>query len=131
MPPRFKRKVHKMRGYRRGFGSKKKHRGGGSQGGHGFAGMHKHKYSLAVSYPKFGRGKKGFHSRKPRERAINIGDLGKLVKEGETSINLTALGYGKLLSRGKAAKLNITVKSCSAKAMQKVEAAGGKVISGS
>ena len=47
----------------------------------------------------------------------------------QDKINLTELGYDKLLSKGKAkSKYEIIVSSLSAKAKEKIESAGGKII---
>ena len=130
MTVRFRKKVRRWRGRTsHGHGAKKKARGGGSQGGRGFAGLHKHKYSSVVTGTldyKFGF--KGFHSRKKRGRAINIGDLENVVK-GASDVDLKSLGYSKLLSRGHVSKaMNIKVHAASQHAVEKIAEAGGKVI---
>ena len=52
------------------------------------------------------------------------------MAEGD-SINLTEMGFDKLLGRGNIdSPLTITVNEASAKAIQKVEAAGGSVDTG-
>lgn len=129
MVVRFRKKVRRQRGYTgHGWGTKKKHRGSGSQGGHGAAGMHKHKYSLTTSYDTEHFTKKGFCSMQKRQKVINVGDLEKLKSEGN-DIDLAKLGYTKLLSRGNVKKaLNIKVFSYSAGAKKKIEKAGGKII---
>ncbi|MBI3190414.1 uL15 family ribosomal protein [archaeon] len=131
MTVRFKQKVRKWRGRTsHGWGAKKKHRGGGSQGGRGFAGLHKHKYTkITTSGSMDYFGFKGFTSLKKRAKALNVGDL-RDVCDGKEDVNLTALGYGKLLSRGKADKAYIVkVKSFSKSAKKKIEEAGGKIVS--
>jgi large subunit ribosomal protein L15 len=131
MTVRFKKKMRKMRGsHTHGYGSKKKHRGGGSQGGKGFSGMHKHKFSLTVAHKKDFYGYKGFHALKKKEKTINVGELKKIANEDEKEIDLMKLGYGKLLSKGSlSAPITIKVEKFSKKAKQKVEKAGGKIIS--
>lgn len=127
MPPRFRKKVHNMRGYRRGYGSKKKHRGKGSKGGKGMGGSTKHKRSYIYAYDRQHFGYKGFHSLQKKEKAINVGELAQFGSD----INLTELGYGKLLSKGAVtAALTVRVAACSPKAREKIEAAGGKIVSG-
>ncbi len=123
---RFTKKVRKMRGsHTHGYGSKKKHRGGGSLGGHGYGGSHKHKYSYIVKYEPEHFGYKGFHPLKKKTRIINIGDLEKLPAEKE--IDLTC--YEKLLSKGEVKKpLIIKVKKASKRAREKIEKAGGQII---
>lgn len=128
MTARFKRKAKKWRGRTsHGHGAKKKARGGGSHGGRGFAGLHKHKYSSVVTHTiDYEFGYKGFHSLKKREKAINVGDLWRV--SSETNIDLTKLGYGKLLSRGSVSKpVAISVHAASPRAIEKIKKAGGSV----
>ena len=68
----------------------------------------------------------GFLSEKIEELSKN-----GIVKEdgGKFNINLTELGFDKLLGSGKVSHpLVITVSSCSKLAKQKVEAAGGSIV---
>jgi len=122
------KKVRKMRGQRtHGWGSKKKHRGGGSRGGRGFAGGHKHKYIKILKYYPDHFGKRGFVSVKKKDKIININEMLKIANGDE--INLTEMGYDKLLSKGKIDKpITVIVKKCSKKAKEKIEKAGGKII---
>ncbi|MBU5678323.1 MAG: uL15 family ribosomal protein [Candidatus Aenigmatarchaeota archaeon] len=149
MPTKL-RKTRKMRGSKtHGYGSKKKHRGKGSKGGKGYAGSHKHKWIKIIKEEPEHFGKHGFTSIRGKEsKTINIKDLERLIKdfrEGKIDIkndeikeddekieiNLTKLGYDKLLGKG---KLNfekpiiIIVKSFSQQAKQKIESANGKII---
>lgn len=128
MTTRFRKKVRKWRGRTsHGWGAKKKHRGGGSQGGRGYAGRHKHKYSYVVSKEPDYYGYKGFYSRKIKGKAINIDELNRLSNENE--IDLSKLGFSKLLSRGKVSKpLTINVAAASSRAREKIEKSGGKII---
>ena len=58
--------------------------------------------------------------------SINLGRVAEIA-EGD-SIDLTEMGFDKLLGRGSIGRaLKITVREASAKAVQKVEAAGGSV----
>lgn len=129
MTVRFKKKNRKWRGRTsRGWGMKKKRRGGGSQGGRGFAGMHKHKYSLVTTKAPDWYGKHGFHSLRKKEKAINVGDLEGISDAQE--INLSALGYTKLLSRGSAKKAyKIKIEKFTERAKAKIEKAGGAIFS--
>tara|TARA_Y100000310_G_C20073845_1_gene530635 strand:- start:92 stop:475 length:384 start_codon:yes stop_codon:yes gene_type:complete len=121
------KKTNKLRGSKsHGYGSKKKHRGKGSRGGKGQGGSSKHNRSQIYSTDKTYFGKKGFTSLKKRNSVINLFELNKFDKE----VNLTKLGYDKLLSNGELKKvLKITISIASKKAKEKVEQAGGQIIS--
>jgi large subunit ribosomal protein L15 len=133
----------RRRGERTYHGSHKKRRGKGSRGGRGRAGLHKHKWTYTVKYEPEHFGKGGFVSVKKKrikEKTINLEELEKLVEELEATgkikmeekkikINLTELGYDKLLGRGKITKpLIVEVKKVSEQAKQKIEKIGGKLI---
>jgi large subunit ribosomal protein L15 len=88
-------------------------------------GTHKHKFSWVTTKAPDYFGYKGFHSQAKKVRSINVEELDKL--EGN-EFNLTKLGYGKLLGRGRITRaVTVTVASCSAQAKEKVEKAGGQV----
>lgn len=125
-----------------GWGSKKKHRGAGHRGGRGNAGTGKradqNKPSIWKNKKYFGR--YGFTSvNRKNVKAINMVMLEsmlpkwislKLIKgDNDTlTIDLKKFGFTKLLSNGKVTKkLTITVDAASAKAVEKVQAAGGSV----
>jgi len=129
MTTRFRKKVRKYRGLTyHGGGAKKKRRGKGSRGGRGFAGMHKHKFSLVTTKMPEWYGKKGFYSHIKKDRTININEAVKLAEGNE--INLAKLGYSKLLSKGRPDKAyTIKVGSYSSKAKEKIESSGGKIVS--
>ena len=120
-----KNKTNKMRGGKsNGYGSKKKHRGGGSRGGKGYGGLSKHKRSFVYSKKKDHFGKKGFYSGK-KEKAINVGDLSKFK---EKMINLKKMKYDKLLGNGEVDnKLIIIINKFSKSAKEKIEKAGGEI----
>ena len=128
MPPRFRKKITRQRGGKwHGWGAKKKHRGKGSRGGKGYGGSSKHKRSYIYTYEPGHFGHKGFHSFKKKGKAVNVGDLEKF---GKGEINLTELGYEKLLSKGiVSSPLIIKVSKFSQRAKEKIEAAGGKISS--
>ena len=143
MVVRKKKKILKRRGRGTGYGSKKKHRGGGSRGGRGLAGLHKHKVMKMIKYMPDHFGKKGFkrpEKVKKEVKTINLKELDssveKLLKEGKAKkekegirINLTDLGYDKLLGKGKVTHpLIIEAKSFSKNAIKKLEEAKGKSI---
>jgi len=128
-----KKKVRKFRGSKtHGCGSKKKARGAGNRGGRGMAGSGKRAKHKKPGLLKLAKGsylgKHGFFRQTGtviEQKIINIEEL-PLVEE----VNLTEKGYTKLLSRGiPQMKHNITVPSCSKKAKEKIENAGGKIIS--
>ncbi len=113
-----------------GYGSMKKHRGAGNRGGRGMAGSGKRadqrKTWILKHYGPEYFGKHGF-TRPPEVKKtpiiINIDEL-----PNQDSINLTAGGYTKLLSRGvPQRKYHIIVPTCSQRAKEKIEKAGGKV----
>jgi len=130
MVVRKKKKVRKFRGKRSyGYGSHKKHRGGGSRGGRGKAGMHKHKWSYTVKYEPEHFGKRGFSrpvAVSKKVKTINISGLERLAS-GKKKISLSALGYDKVLGSGKInIPLVVMAGSFSKSAIKKIEAAGGK-----
>ena len=96
-------------------------------------GRHKHLWSYVVAHEPEYFGKKGFTSRQSlmrRGKPINIAQLGELPLEDDvTQVDLTSMGYTKLLGTGKITKpLTITVAACSKTAAEKVKKAGGNVV---
>ncbi|MBI4163237.1 MAG: uL15 family ribosomal protein [Candidatus Aenigmarchaeota archaeon] len=134
MTTRKRKKSVKERGYKsHGYGAKPLHRGSGSKGGKGHAGVFKHKKSWIFKYePGLIGGKKGFSSKKKRGivqpiKAINLRDLAKLAKSSE--INVSDFGYNKVLAAGNLTKsLTVKAKFFSAGAQEKIEKAGGKAV---
>jgi len=137
------RKIRKYRGTRNcGWGNTQKHRGAGSRGGRGNAGIYKHKWCRTSKFFPDHLGKHGFkrHSADKKISAINIGfieeNLDNLVNQGKIKadngkfyLNLMDLNCDKLLGAGKVNhKFVITLNRCSEKAKKKIEEAGGKVI---
>jgi len=138
-----RKKSVKYRGsHTHGGGAKKKRRGSGSRGGRGMAGTGKRgdskKPSINVS-TYFG--KHGFISKNVEPiLAINLeyfeSDVDKLVAQGKAEkkvdgyhINLSALGYTKLLGGGKATrKYHFTTRFAAVGAVEKVKQAGGEVV---
>ena len=138
-----RRKALKTGSRTRGRGHKKG-RGAGLRGGRGNAGCHKTK---RIMYERVGRvwGAHGF--KRPQtvvmaNNAINLKvieenasewvEQGNASKKGKTvSIDLKEMGYDKLLGTGVPSQAyKITISAASAKAVEKVEAAGGEVING-
>ena len=126
-----RKKVVKMRGSKwHGYGSKKKHRGSGSQGGKGQAGMLKHKKTF---FKRWGKEKQPrFKSLeqmnvRSKEKSINLGDLIRLTDKNE--IDASEFGYGKVLSEGRLERpVTIKAKMFYERAKQKIEASGGKAV---
>lgn len=131
--PHKLRKTRKMRGSRtHGYGRIGQHRDAGSKGQRK-VGRHKHLWSYVVAHEPDYFGKKGFtspQSLKRKENTINIKQLNELtVEKGTAQINLTSIGYTKLLGTGKITKpLTVTVPACSKTAAEKIKKAGGKVL---
>jgi large subunit ribosomal protein L15 len=147
------RKVRGMRGSRtHGYGRVGQHRKAGQRAGKGkTTGWKKSKKSyylkqkeLGFPDPDWDMGKKGF--KRPQDitriyqvNTLNVKDLDnkidalvvnkKASKSGTTySINMNDINIQKVLGRGEInKKINITVKKASKKAVEKVEAAGGKI----
>jgi large subunit ribosomal protein L15 len=126
-------RTNRFRGRSRYHGrGKKAGRGAGKRGGRGNAGLNKHKVMTRIKYMPGHWGMHGFN-RHPGLRVVNASiNLGRVseIADGD-SVNLTEMGYDKLLGRGSIERaLKITVSEASAKAIQKVEAAGGSVEAG-
>jgi large subunit ribosomal protein L15 len=138
MPHRL-RKVRKNRGSRtQGWGRVGQHRRTGSKGRRN-AGRHKALWSYVVKYDPDYYSKVGFTSPKSLRhegKIINVGTLSGIAaemptekQEDKTVLDLTALGYTKLLGTGKITMpLFIRVASCSKSAAEKVKNAGGQVL---
>ncbi|MBI4017622.1 MAG: uL15 family ribosomal protein [Candidatus Aenigmarchaeota archaeon] len=133
MVVRKERSVRKYRGKKwYGWGAKKKHRGSGSRGGHGYAGSLSHKFIMFLKSEPQHIGKTGF-SRPTKSlderRAVNVGELDRLAQDVKGNIlDLTALGYTKLLSKGNVrTPLKVVVPSFSPRAKEKIEKAGGSI----
>lgn len=142
MVVRKRKKILKKRGHRTaGYGEQKKHRGGGSKGGRGMAGLHKHKFIYMKKYLPDHFGKRGFKRHfvvKPK--AINLDILDSIVERmiddkkikeegGFVKINLSDLGYDKLIGNGNIKhRLIVEAKAFSKNAIKKIEDKGGKII---
>lgn len=132
------RKTRKLRGTRTvSYGQVGQHRKSGSQGGHGMAGLHKHKWSWTVKYDPDYYGNHGFTSLQRKIKSwINIDQLDGLYgrgqagekKDGIAFLDLTKLGYQKLLGRGKVTTpYYIVVDKITEEAKKGIVDAGGKV----
>ena len=114
------------------FRGRSRYHGRGKRGGRGNAGLNKHKVMTRLKYMPGHWGMHGFN-RHPGLRVVNASiNLGQVaeIADGD-SIDLTEMGFDKLLGRGNIDRpLSITVSEASARAVQKVEAAGGSIETG-
>jgi large subunit ribosomal protein L15 len=136
------RKLRKMRGSRtHGYGRVGQHRDAGSKG-HRKVGRHKHLWSYVATYEPDYFGKHGFTSPQSlsrKEKIINLKKLNELSQKfsvekekGKLHLDLTSLGYTKLLGTGTISKaLIVNVASCSKSAAEKIKEAGGQVLTAS
>ncbi|HLF16174.1 MAG TPA: uL15m family ribosomal protein [Candidatus Thermoplasmatota archaeon] len=116
---------------------KKAGRGAGLKGGRGRAGANKHRFLMLQitggKHPHMAARKWGRIGFKPKNSppaavTLNVGDLTQRFP-GVKEVDLTGAGYGKLLGSGRlAAPLTIKVEAASAGAVEKVKAAGGKLL---
>ena len=134
MPTRL-RKVRRMRGSRtHGYGQIGQHRHSGKQGGHGNAGLHKHKWSwMTINEPDhFGRDPFFIPGARKVAKWVNVGDLEGLSgdgSDGPVSLDLSAMGFEKLLGSGSVRRaFNVKVDSFTERAKTKLEEAGGKIV---
>ena len=134
------KKAKRMRGSKtHGYGAKKKHRGSGHRGGFGMAGTGKRADSKKPSIWKNSQyfGKRGFKRKNSVQlRVVNIEwieqRLPEILKKNKTKglpeVDLKAMGYDKLLGKGKpSTAYNVIVNYASRTAIQKIEQAGGKL----
>ena len=141
MPTRL-RKIRKFRGSRTcGWGRVGQHRKSGMRGGFGRTGRHKHKWTWVIKYAPDYFGKRGFKSPmqkiKVRVKEINVGELPDILvklektetQDGKPVIDLPALGYGKLLGKGRI-DIPVIVKAYdfTETAVEKIKKAGGEVV---
>jgi large subunit ribosomal protein L15 len=95
--------------------------------------MNKHRVMTRIKYMPNHWGMHGFN-RHPTLRTVyvtvNVSQLADMA-DGNDSINLTELGIDKILGSGRInVALKVTVAEASARAVEKIEAAGGSVDSG-
>jgi len=129
-----RKKNTKQRGSKsHGWGSKKKHRGAGSRGGRGAAGMMKHKKQTMLKECPDRFGRRGFKVPNSKKiRAITLREIDLLSKSiGLKEIDVSKFGYIKVLSSGKLSKgISVKAKEFSKKAKEKIAKLGGSVIEG-
>ena len=133
MPTRL-RKTRKTRGNRTlGWGRIGQHRKTGSRP-YRKANRHKQGWSYVTTYEPNYFGKHGFTSRQSKTRNTNVINLTRLETLAaklpiEQTIDLTSMGYAKLLGTGKATRaLTIKVQTASKSATEKITQAGGKIL---
>ena len=138
------KKVRKRRGYRtHGYGRIGQHRNKGQQGGFGNTGLKKGKKIWRIKYAPELIGKHGFtrpsqlvsdskclNLYKLQEKLPRYIEMGLAKKTGSKfSLDLKQMGIDKLLGAGNVTvAIEVTVKSASKKALEKIQAAGGKII---
>ncbi|MFH0928782.1 MAG: uL15m family ribosomal protein [Candidatus Aenigmatarchaeota archaeon] len=134
MVVRRDRKIRRQRATRTcGYGSTKKHRGKGSRGGRGKAGLHKQKKTWMINNDPNHYGKKGFiiHTdARNAVRSITLRDLDVLARKmKKTELNVSELGFDKVISKGSLTQpLTIKANKITERAKQRIEESGGKVI---
>lgn len=124
----------------RTHGHGKTWRGKGKRGGKGWAGVENHRKSTVEKGGKLltggsrkgkigHRGKYGFNrgGLNSANTTVNVSQLERMTDKSE--INLTELGFDKLLGSGKLTrKMKVIVWSCSKKAEEKIKSVGGEVV---
>jgi large subunit ribosomal protein L15 len=127
-----------------GWGQIGQHRKHGEKGGRK-VGRHKHLWSYVIRYEPNYFGKTGFKTPQSitgqsHPKTINITQIDQIIdkqtrqkqihkKQGKPYLDLTALGYQKLLATGKPTKpYIIKINTWSQTAAKKIEEAGGKII---
>jgi len=134
------RKSRRQRGTRYcGWGQIGQHRQSGSRGGVGQAGKHKHFWIRTVieEPDHFGHPQTKSHRKISVKKWANLRDLDLLYfkhMKNETTetkiLDLTTLGINKLLGGGKVTtKMTVKVEQISRRAVEKIKAIGGNVIS--
>ena len=136
-----KRKVRKLRGSRtHGWGTSGQHRESGMLGGHGNAGLFRHKKSAVIRYKIQMKKKRLQPGMADKRRSVTgVGQLEDLLvrkdcahavseHDGKKLLDLQVLGFTKLLGSGKV-RVPVLVKigSFSKSAAAKLEAAGGRI----
>ncbi|MAH43231.1 50S ribosomal protein L15 [archaeon] len=132
---RKSKKGLKYRGNRtQGYGIHKKHRGGGSRGGRGYAGSKKHKRIGYLKFEPEHYDRRGFTPMSKKQgrkiRAINVSILSTIIGKDSKEIDLTKMKIHKLLGSGSAEGLkgiNVIVDKASNRAVEKITEVGGTV----
>ncbi|PIV68747.1 MAG: 50S ribosomal protein L15 [Euryarchaeota archaeon CG01_land_8_20_14_3_00_38_12] len=128
-------RTRKFRGSRTHGRGQKAGRGAGFMGGRGNTGLHKHKYMSVLKYDPEHFGRKGF--KRPQkvvkeEKTVNLYEIEKLDTkniDNVLTLDLSALGYDKLLGVGKIKKpMKVMVHKASKNAVEKVKEAKGEIV---
>jgi large subunit ribosomal protein L15 len=135
------RKSRRQRGTRYcGWGQIGQHRQSGSRGGVGAAGKHKHLWIRTVIEEPSHFGHDSFYliNRNPVSKWLNVRDLDGILaqrgsvrdKDTKPTLDLTSLGYHKLLGGGKVSGggIKVRIEKISNNAKQKIEEVGGEVL---
>lgn len=118
------KKIRKNRGNKTGYGHKKKHRGAGSRGGRGKAGLQKHKRSLTENSSSVSFEKSKMKSVSKKLNVINLNQLNDNVLKNSLK-EVTLKGY-KVLGKGNLTqKLKISADAFSKSALDKINSSGG------
>jgi large subunit ribosomal protein L15 len=100
------------------------------RGGRGNAGLNKHRTMTRIKYMPKHYGMYGFNrdpSLRTAYNTCNVSELSGLIDKGD-SVDLAEHGIEKLLGSGQISQaIHVTVEHASARAVEKVEAAGGSV----
>ena len=134
---RYRKKSRRIRGTKTGRGKGRRARGAGNRGGRGKAGINKraaHKKTILRVHPELKSNNKGFVSVKQKAnfhpKAINVMQIDKMVSKYGNEIDLKKFGYGKLIGTGQVKnRIIVKVKVFTKSAKQKIESAGGKILS--
>ena len=124
-------RTNKFRGRSRYHGrGKNAGRGAGKRGGRGNAGLNKHRLMTRLKYMPDHWGMHGFNrhpSLRTVHNSVNVSVVEDMLGDDDT-IDLGEIGVDKLLGSGRVSRaLHITVEHASARAVEKIEAAGGSV----
>ncbi len=116
-----------------GWGQVAQHRASGHKGGLGRSGHLKHLWSTVIKEDQNHFGHEGTHNPQPNiiKKWASVRDLDDLSLKSEKSniINLTELGFDKLLGGGQVKNAyTVKVKQATSTAQEKVKQAGGEVI---
>ncbi len=106
-----------------GGGNTKNRRGKGSRGGKGRAGYHKHKWLLTIKLGEHKPPKKGFKSGRKKTVEVTLAEIQAMPEQEIVLKNAKVLSNGNLTR-----SVKVTATAFTAKARQKIEAAGGQAI---